>query len=827
MDKSSKTELKAMVLLICTLVVACQTRMPPFGTTWIRSDADTVNLTVLHDPAVGDILRWTRPRKPTVLLTYLPAALYLHTPGQEATISFRWRSDGANKCDPFDWADNKTCSCGQKIKETCDPGKGTPSCAKTSINCIEGTGDFRVALWDTSASPINADATSRGNSLAKVFGSARLSDDFCHGASGDGMHACMDKIGAKFREYQFRIMPHVSQSYFHPKDCEPGGFFAKINSTETFCDKRLPGHWGKGKQSGVFPGFGAPRGEWVNMQLKVVRKATATYHISVAMGSAKYSYEHNWSDANIEDRPTQIDALGIWFPNSRSYSYVDLASPTVDLASRTVDLASRAVDLPSPTVDMVVASTPSCPRLNVSADNLDCQGLTHHAATSKESCAAACCAATTCSVYQWCAGGKDTCDGATGTEPQCWTGAFIDCRRGRPQRKGWVGMGGSAGTPPACPKLTLAWVPSWTQVNATSNPGVSKRGMEDGIVVRRADGGLTMLSAEMYADPYAVAMQLGVFTSYNGLDWTRDRTLRRSAGTETGTDLHAAHWGPLLTRNPSNNTWMLSYVGYKAAPNNGSGFLANFQGTIFARYATEVGDAGLDSDFGEASAAPSPAYAGDHVLLAPDDFHINGPWPHRCQGLQGTDSFAPYQRADGSWAALVGTSHEEVPNPWAGKVGRWVVSVATAPELAGPWTRYNPQNLSRPADAPCSDIFPNGENPVVSSRPDDPKAFHAVYDGGTSPGFGYACSRDGLVWAPGVGIKYPATGGVRTPFGLVAMTAAEVAAREADILAYGVLNKTQLRAVNTSLQWLFLTGHSANETKPWEFFQASIVQLSW
>jgi hypothetical protein len=57
--------------------------------------------------------------------------------------------------------------------------------------------------------------------------------------------------------------------------------------------------------------------------------------------------------------------------------------------------------------------------------------------------------------------------------------------------------------------------------------------------------------------------------------------------------------------------------------------------TIFARYAAEAGDAGLASDFGEAASAPAPAYDGDQALLAPDDFHLTGPWPHQCQGLQG------------------------------------------------------------------------------------------------------------------------------------------------------------------------------------------------
>lgn len=290
--------------------LAAPPTLPPFGTTWIRSDSSAVNLTLLEDPSIGiGALRWTRPKKPSVLLTYLPSPLSLATPGQSATIAFRWRSDGENECDPFDWVDNKTCSCGQKLKESCEPGKGTPHCAKTSINCIEGTGDFRIALWDTSAAP------------AKT----QPADDFCSGETGEGLHGCMSKIGSLFREYQFRTMPHVSTSYFHPKDSEPGGFFAKIKSTDAFCDDRLPGHWGKGNQSGVFPGFAVPRGVWVDMELTVARKTAASYEISIAMGQAKYKYLHTWPATDTADRPTMVDAMGIWFPNSRSYAYVDLA----------------------------------------------------------------------------------------------------------------------------------------------------------------------------------------------------------------------------------------------------------------------------------------------------------------------------------------------------------------------------------------------------------------------------------------------------------------------------------------------------------------------
>ena len=70
-----------------------------------------------------------------------------------------------------------------------------------------------------------------------------------------------------------------------------------------------------------------------------------------------------------------------------------------------------------------------------------------------------------------------------------------------------------------CPTVRLVWEPSYSQVNASSEPGYNttsnrsssvKHGLEDGIVVRRKDGTFTMIAAEMYSDPMWIAMQLGV-----------------------------------------------------------------------------------------------------------------------------------------------------------------------------------------------------------------------------------------------------------------------------------------------------------------------------
>jgi hypothetical protein len=204
-----------------------------------------------------------------------------------------------------------------------------------------------------------------------------------------------------------------------------------------------------------------------------------------------------------------------------------------------------------------------------------------------------------------------------------------------------------------------------------------------------------------------------------------------------GTDAHSSSWGPFFVKEPDTDTWYVSYVAYRGAPNNASGWLTNYEGQIFARAAAMPGDAGLDGDFQDVN-----AFQHDALWLSPDDFAVQGPWPHSCQGLQGTDSFFPYQLADKSWAALVGTSHQETPDPWPMPAGgKWQVSLATAPRLTGPWTRYNPKSGGLPADAPCVDV--NGgftENPVVSRRPDAPQSFHAVFDWLSREGDGFGCA---------------------------------------------------------------------------------------
>jgi hypothetical protein len=368
----------------------------------------------------------------------------------------------------------------------------------------------------------------------------------------------------------------------------------------------------------------------------------------------------------------------------------------------------------------------------------------------------------------------------------------------------------------ACPQLRVVYQSNSPDLINQSSKGSAdnKYGLEDGVVVRTQNGSFFMVSAEMHADPKWVAMRLGVWKSADGYSWSRHLTLRQSSGTTDGTDPHAASWGPFFVYDPSDDHWVLSYVAYRSGGSNYSGWTTNYDGTIYAAPATSAGDAGLMSDFGDGADWRS----NDKILLEPDNF---GEW-YRCQGLQGTDSMYPYQLADGSWAAIVGTSHQEASwQPPSHDAGKWPVSLATAPALKGPWTRLNPDAPSQPADAPCLNLT-NGytENPIVSRLPSG--EYLAVFDDLAAQGVGFAraCSADGLTWDRDAEVV-AVPGGVRTPFGVLPMTAAEARAHASRIDAYGVTTMADIEAEHGTLSWLFYT----QTVSGWERFRSAVVEI--
>eukprot|EP00966_Prymnesium_polylepis_P172051 3978399-Prymnesium_polylepis.1 len=363
----------------------------------------------------------------------------------------------------------------------------------------------------------------------------------------------------------------------------------------------------------------------------------------------------------------------------------------------------------------------------------------------------------------------------------------------------------------SCPSLRVIYAaPDPDLINASTQPD-NLHGIEDGNVVRAHDGTFYMIGAEMYGDPKWIKMRLGVWHSSDGLRWERQRSLRNSSATFDGSDEHAASWGPFLLHDPDSDRWALSYVAYRSGGHNFSGWTTNWDGQIFFHFANVTGDAGLDSDFGDGGDWRTT----DQPLLRPDP--LGAPWP-RCQGLQGTDSFYPYKLPNGTWAALVGTAHQEGSwHPATPTEGRWSVSLALAPALAGPWTRYNPHGA--PRDAPCANITEGRtENPIVKPLPAG--GFMAVYDdlGHEGSGFGYVCSQDGVRWCRGAVVAVP--GGCRTPFGLIDLSTDELERFKTAIDGYGVTTTAAIAAANSSVHWLFYTRTAGG----WERFRYALVE---
>ena len=112
---------------------------PPFNSTWLRSDDADTKLTTLPNGT----LSWDGPKHFTGLFTYLPAALPFDKDGAVVNITMRWRSSGEETCPKSCYSDDNWCQ-----QESCQKLK----CVSHSVSCLGGTGDFRIALLDTSRS---------------------------------------------------------------------------------------------------------------------------------------------------------------------------------------------------------------------------------------------------------------------------------------------------------------------------------------------------------------------------------------------------------------------------------------------------------------------------------------------------------------------------------------------------------------------------------------------------------------------------------------------------------------------------------------------------
>jgi predicted GH43/DUF377 family glycosyl hydrolase len=248
----------------------------------------------------------------------------------------------------------------------------------------------------------------------------------------------------------------------------------------------------------------------------------------------------------------------------------------------------------------------------------------------------------------------------------------------------------------------------------------NKYGFEGGTVIRLQDG-YHLFTSEMAGDPRWVKMKLAHWLSADGVQWKRISTVRESSGDFTGKDPCAAIWSPMPFFNVERNLWVIHYIGYRARPDSAGMWLSNYEGRVFRLISKTIGIDGIDGPYEDAGMIMEPGKDSDPF-----------------EGLQGTDSFFPYEAA-GKYYAFYGSAQtQHLP------IKLWQVGLASAGNPEGPWKRCSELN---PVDLGISFT----ENPIVTKL--DNGLFVAVVDAGyDSTGlkrsaFGYFYSNDGIHWS--------------------------------------------------------------------------------
>ena len=267
----------------------------------------------------------------------------------------------------------------------------------------------------------------------------------------------------------------------------------------------------------------------------------------------------------------------------------------------------------------------------------------------------------------------------------------------------------------------------------------NKYGFEGGRVLK-IGGTYHLFTSEMVGEPHWVKMRLAHWTSTDRIHWQRVATIAESSGDFTGKDPRAALWSPLPVYDPKEGRWNLFYVAYQSAPDTSERWLTNHEGRIWRAVSATPGEDGIGGPYRDSGIVMQRGKDSD-------------PW----EGLQGTDSFFPYQVGD-RWYALYGSAHtEKLP------LSSWQVGLASAPSLAGPWkrcTEFNPLMVEKRFM----------ENPIVGQLRDG--TYIAVYDTDAPAAIGFTLSRDGTHWSSGQPLIVQEGSGawateVRTPLGLI------------------------------------------------------------
>jgi len=259
---------------------------PPFNSVWYPSSSQNTNITVSNG-----VLRWDKPKHFSTIFTYLSKPMSLEKSGDKVTINTKWRSSGSDTCSPECTSHGNYCQSSE-----CQATK----CEHTSVSCLAGTGDFRIALLDTT----------RANGTLHA-------ENWCPAGVGYGdMTKCLtSEPFKKMTGYDFRIFPHLTAKAKHEPGQVPCSIYRKTDDNLFGKHPRL-GEWGC---------FGAPKDEWTSLSLVVHRSSSDEFTVSMEMNGVKYEAKDK-VEASDPSVVRQVDAVAIGYPNGRGYSYVELGA---------------------------------------------------------------------------------------------------------------------------------------------------------------------------------------------------------------------------------------------------------------------------------------------------------------------------------------------------------------------------------------------------------------------------------------------------------------------------------------------------------------------
>eukprot|EP01084_Bolivina_argentea_P259921 438785_1 len=132
------------VFVICSL-------SPPFNSTWYQETLNGSTLLQTSDYVIWNLSQFEHGQSVNIVTQFDPISIA--SVGEKLELEFEWMSNGTNQCPSKYWIDEQyNYQCEYNISGV--NGQSFKNCSAKSVNCIAGTGDFRLILFESNGTKI-------------------------------------------------------------------------------------------------------------------------------------------------------------------------------------------------------------------------------------------------------------------------------------------------------------------------------------------------------------------------------------------------------------------------------------------------------------------------------------------------------------------------------------------------------------------------------------------------------------------------------------------------------------------------------------------------